>query len=103
MAWVPVPFVVGVYVTEQVDGPVPLPVSVQVALVVIVPVPLLLKLTVPAGAVLVPVSVSLTVAVQTVEEPIVTVPGAQLTAVEVARPTTTVKLPLLPLWVPSPP
>jgi hypothetical protein len=71
-----------------------------------VKLPLLLepKLTVPEGALAVPTSMSLTVAVQLVGASSGTLPGVQLTLVEVARlVTTTVVVPLLVRCLASPP
>jgi hypothetical protein len=61
--------------------------------------------TLPVGVLAAPASVSLTVAVHVDGVPTATVPGAQLTAVDVERRTVTVtvSLPLLAPWVASPP
>lgn len=79
---------------EQLDWPgVAVGARVQLAGVKL-PLPLVPKLTVPVGVVLVPAAVSLTVAVQRVSLSTGTLPGVQLTLVEVARlATVTVTLP----------
>src|SRR4051812_42302357 len=84
MVCVPAPEL-GVYVTEQLLGPLPEPESVHVAAAENAPVPLLVNVTVPDGADAVPLSVSLTVAVQVVAWLTTTLAGAQLTAVLVIR------------------
>lgn len=68
------------------------------------PVPLLLNDTVPVGVIAVPVDVSTTVAVHEVAWPITTEDGVQATVVVVVRGSTvTLVLPVLPLWLASPP
>ena len=77
--------------------------SVQLALLK-VPALLLLNVTTPLGVLLVPTSVSRTVAVQVVVSCTGMVAGEHVTEVLVERVrATTVKVPLLPRWLPSPP
>jgi hypothetical protein len=72
-------------------------VRVQVPPLLKVPVPSLPNVTVPLGKLLVAVSVSLTVALQLVGALTGTVPGLQLTAVDVVRRWTANAKPGLPL------
>ena len=68
------------------------------------PAPLLLHDTVAVGVLAVPVSVSDTVAVHVLAWLTATVEGEQLTTVDVDRLwIPSAKVPLLPLWVASPP
>ena len=59
--------------------------------------------TLPVGVLAAPASVSLTVAVHVDGVPTATVPGAQLTPIDVERRTVTASLPLLFAWIESPP
>jgi hypothetical protein len=86
---VPVPTAVGVYVAEhelvKVPG-LPSEASVQVSPgTENAPAPELEKVAVPVGSDFVPEPVSVTVAVHTESWPTATLPGTQLTAVEVGR------------------
>ena len=68
------------------------------------PAPFDVNLTLPVGVLLAaPPTMSVTVTVHLDAVPTATVPGEQLTTVEVERRTVMVSLPPLPVWLASPP
>ena len=90
--------------TEQLLVPVAGRLQLRLSKLPASPAPLL-KLTVPVGRIAVPLALaSLTVAVQTEPWLITTEAGEQVTLVELSRlVAVTVSLPLLPVWLLSPP